>query len=68
MSVSIGAIAVSHDQQADLMKAGWERMHDSGIKSQIQVMKNCCGFKNKTLPASDPLGHPDCTEVSSMSV
>ena len=63
LSVSIGAVAVSHDQQSDLMQAGWQRMSPK-MKSDIQTMKNCCGFKNKTLPEDDSLGHPDCTEVS----
>ena len=65
MSVSIGALAITHDQQADLMQAGWERMpSNSKIKEQIQSVKDCCGFKNKTIPANNPLGHPDCSEVS----
>ena len=65
MSVSIGAVAVSHDQQAGLMEAGWNKT-STEIKNQIQSLKDCCGFKNKSLPLNDPsgLGHPDCTEVN----
>lgn len=64
ISVSIGALAVTHDQQADLMKAGWKTM-DLETKEKIQSKKDCCGFQNKTLPANDTLGHPDCRLVSS---
>lgn len=71
MSVSIAAVAISHDQQAGLMEAGWRRSSDK-IKNQIQSLKDCCGFKNKTLvtdsTTTDPdvkaLGHPSCKEVS----
>ena len=63
MSVSIGALAVSHDQQSNLMAAGWKRM-DNNLKSKIQTTKSCCGFKDRTLPVNDTMGHPDCTEVS----
>lgn len=65
LSVSIGALAITHDQQGDLMQAGWERMPPgSKIKEHIQSAKNCCGFKNKTIPTDNSLGHPDCTGVS----
>ena len=64
MSVSIGALAVSHDQQSNLMKAGWGRMSNE-MKSEIQKLKNCCGFKNTTSTSSESgMGHPDCTKVS----
>lgn len=71
MSVSIAAVAISHDQQASIMEAGWSRSSDK-IKNQIQSLKDCCGFKNKTLvsdstttdPAVKALGHPSCKEVS----
>lgn len=73
MSVSIAAVALSHDQQASLMEAGWSRSSDK-IKNQIQSFKDCCGFKNKSLISSDSttdpavkaLGHPSCSEVSSL--
>ena len=64
MSVSIGAIAVSHEQQSKLMEAGWSRMSDK-MKNEIQELKDCCGFKNRTLTPNDPkMGHPNCDEVS----
>ena len=64
LSVSIGAIAVTHEQQSKLMEAGWRRMRDE-MKSDIQIVKDCCGFKNRTLEPSDPnMGHPDCSEVN----
>lgn len=67
MSVSIGAIAVSHEQQSKLMEAGWRRMSDN-MKSKIQDLKDCCGFKNRTLTPSDPkMGHPNCDLVSRKS-
>ena len=67
MSVSIGAIAVSHEQQSKLMRAGWSRMTDE-MKSDIQGIKDCCGFKNRTLTPSDPsMGHPDCSEASTIN-
>ena len=64
ISVSIGAIAVSHEQQSNLMEAGWTRMSDK-MKSDIQFNKDCCGFKNRTSTPSEPeMGHPDCRKVS----
>ena len=64
MSVSIGAIAVSHEQQSKLMEAGWERMSPN-TKSEIQSIKDCCGFKNTTFtPKDEGMGHPKCDEVS----
>lgn len=63
MSVSIGAIAVSHEQQSKLMEAGWSRMSDK-MKNEIQEIKDCCGFKNRTLTPNDPkMGHPNCDEL-----
>lgn len=60
-SVSIAAVAISHNRQADLMKAGWQKIpNKSSIKEQIQSARNCCGFQNKSLGLEDPLGHPDC--------
>ena len=44
MSVSIAAVAISHDQQASLMEAGWSRSSEK-IKDKIQILKDCCGFK-----------------------
>lgn len=65
ISVSIGAVAISHNKQADLMKAGWQKIpNKSSIKEQIQSARNCCGFQNKTLRVDDPLGHPNCKAVS----
>ena len=65
LSVSIAALAISHDQQADLMKAGWQKIpNKSSIKAQIQSARKCCGFQNKSLSVQDSLGHPDCTAVS----
>ena len=64
-SVSIAAVAVSHNKQADLMKSGWQKIpNKSSIKAQIQSARNCCGFQNKTLHVQEPLGHPDCGAVS----
>ena len=71
MSVSIAAVAISHDQHASLMEAGWSRSSEK-IKDKIQILKDCCGFKNKSLisgdstmdPAVKALGHPSCSEVS----
>lgn len=64
MSVSIGALAVSHNQQSNLMKAGWGRMSDN-MKSEIQKLKDCCGFKNTTsTPSESEMGHLDCSKVS----
>ena len=64
MSVSIGAIAVSHEQQSKLMEAGWRQMSNN-MKSDIQILKDCCGFKNRTLtPSDDKMGHPKCDDVS----
>ncbi|KAK2561439.1 Tetraspanin-31 [Acropora cervicornis] len=55
------ALAISHNRQADLMKAGWQKIpNKSSIKEQIQSARNCCGFQNKSLPVDVPLGHPDC--------
>jgi len=64
MSVSIGAIAVSHEQQSKLMEAGWSRMTQK-MKSDIQDIKDCCGFKNTTsvTPSEADMGHPNCDEV-----
>ncbi|XP_031561579.1 tetraspanin-31-A-like isoform X2 [Actinia tenebrosa] len=47
MAVSIGALAVTHDQQEKLMEAGWKKL-PSEIKGKIQTQKDCCGFKNIT--------------------
>ena len=64
LSVSIGAIAVSHEQQSKLMEAGWRRMTDE-VKSDIQSAKDCCGFQNETSTLSDPkMRHPECSKVS----
>ena len=62
MSVSIGAIAVSHEQQSNLMEAGWSRMSPD-LKTKIQTIKDCCGFKNRNLTSGD-MGHPKCNKVS----
>ncbi|XP_078378314.1 tetraspanin-13-like isoform X2 [Oculina patagonica] len=63
MSVSIGAVAVSHEQQSKLMEAGWKRMSPD-MKSDIQILKDCCGFKNQTLtPSDDHMGHPNCDDL-----
>ena len=64
MSVSIGAIAVSHEQQSKLMAAGWSKMTNE-MKSNIQDIKDCCGFKNTTAltPKKVDMGHPNCVEV-----
>lgn len=58
MAVSIGALAVTHDQQEKLMEAGWQKL-PTKLQSKIQVARDCCGFKNKTY------GHPPCQKVSS---
>ena len=62
MSVSLGAIAVSHEQQSNLMEAGWGKMSPS-LKTKIQKIKDCCGFKNKNMTSGE-MGHPKCTAVS----
>ena len=67
MSVSIGAVAVTHEQQSNLMEASWRRMHND-LKSQIQTAKDCCGFKNKTLTPSEKMGHPGCDSVSRINI
>lgn len=67
ISVSIAAVAISHNRQADLMKAGWKKIpNKSSIKEQIQSARNCCGFQNKSkhVDDDDSLGHPDCRAVS----
>lgn len=61
MSVSIGAIAVSHEQQSNLMEAGWSRMSPD-LKTKIQTIKDCCGFKNRNLTSGD-MGHPKCNKL-----
>ena len=65
LSVSIGAIAVSHEQQSKLMEAGWSRMTNK-MKSDIQDAKNCCGYKNETSPNDPKMGHPTCKGVSTI--
>ena len=67
LSVSIGAIAVSHEQQSKLMEAGWSRMTNK-MKSDIQDVKNCCGYKNETSPSDPKMGHPPCKGVSTKYV
>ena len=67
LSVSIGAIAVSHEQQSKLMEAGWSRMTNK-MKSDIQDAKNCCGYKNETSPNDPKMGHPTCKDVSTITV
>lgn len=47
MAVSIGALAVTHEQQEKLMESGWEKL-PSDLKGKIQLAKDCCGFKNIT--------------------
>lgn len=47
LAVSIGALAVTHEQQEKLMETGWEKL-PSDLKGNIQMTKNCCGFKNIT--------------------
>lgn len=61
MSVSIGAIAVSHEQQSNLMKAGWGKMSPN-VKTKIQTIKDCCGFKNKNITSGE-MGHPKCDKL-----
>ncbi|XP_020917235.1 tetraspanin-31 isoform X2 [Exaiptasia diaphana] len=56
MAVSIGALAVTHDQQEKLMEAGWQKL-PSKLQSKIQLARDCCGFKNKTS------AHPQCEKV-----
>ena len=65
MSVSVGALAVSKDQQEKLMSKSWYNMNHK-LKAEIQSLKNCCGFQNKTyVTDSDKsnMGHPSCTKV-----
>ncbi|XP_032218254.1 tetraspanin-31-A isoform X2 [Nematostella vectensis] len=59
LSVSVGALAVTRNQQEQLMNKGWAKLSPS-LKSKIQGVKDCCGYKNFT-QLDGPMGHPDCS-------
>lgn len=62
-SVACACLAVDEDQQHQLAARSWATSSNQ-TKMEAQKIFNCCGFENQTLPASDPLGHPPCNDVS----
>ena len=62
LSVSIGALAITSQQQKEILKAGWNKAVTPREKNELQKKLDCCGFetKNFTVDAT----HPSCERVS----
>ena len=62
LSVSIAALAVTSDQQHDILKAGWHKAASAKEKSELQTKLDCCGFETVKFNVSST--NPSCSGVS----
>ncbi|XP_065053564.1 tetraspanin-13-like [Rhopilema esculentum] len=62
LSVSIAALAVTSDQQHDILKAGWHKAASAKEKSELQTKLDCCGFETVKFNVSST--NPSCSGLS----
>ena len=63
MSVSIAALAITSEQQKQLLEAGWGKLNN-GTKAKIQQTKDCCGMSSQFINSTGKMSHPSCLKVS----
>lgn len=62
LSVSIGALAVTSQQQKEILKTGWDKAVTRREKMELQKKLNCCGFETKNFTADAK--HPNCERLT----
>ena len=61
LSVSIGALAITTDQQKDLLRTAWNKAALSD-KEGLQQKLDCCGFESYNFTVGPR--NPSCSKVS----
>ncbi len=61
LSVSIGALAITQEQQHDILEKTWQTFN-LNEKADLQNTGDCCGFQDQNITQKS---HPTCTGVSS---
>ena len=61
LSVSIGALAITTDQQNELLRTAWNKAARTD-KNELQNKLDCCGFESNNFTVGPK--NPSCSMVS----